>query len=236
MFIFISLSSYLFFFLMIRRPPRSTLFPYTTLFRSQPAPAVPTDCPEEAVLALADAVRRWHELQRPPDVRAEIAPGVELERRWVPLESVGAYVPRGLVSTLVMTVVPAQVAGVERVVVCTPPSGAGPVAAAARLLGVEEVVALGGPAAIAWLAYVRRVAKIVGPGGGYTNEAKLLVSRDVAIDLPAGQSEIVVLAEAGTDRHIVELELAAQAEHPEAVARELRLDGDAEAALAELER
>jgi len=201
----------------------------------EPARAEPTECPEQAVLALADAVRRWHELQRPADVRAELATGVELERRWVPLDSVGVYVPRALVSTLVMTVVPAQVAGVEEIVVCTPPSGSGAVAAAARLLGVDDVFALGGPVAIGWLAYVRRVAKIVGPGSAFTNEAKLRVAQDVAIDLPAGPSELVVLADPGADERIVELELAAQAEHPDAVVRTVALDGDTEAALAEVE-
>jgi histidinol dehydrogenase len=202
---------------------------------TEPARAVPTACPEEAVRALADAVRRWHELQRPADVRANIAPGVELERRWTPLESVGVYVPSGLVSTLVMTVAPAQVAGVEEIVVCTPPAGAGAVAAAARLLGVGDVVAVGGPVAIGWLAYVRRVAKIVGPGGAFTNEAKLLVARDVAIDLPAGPSELVVLAERGADERVVDLELAAQSEHAGAVVRAIELDGDADVALAEVE-
>lgn len=201
--------------------------------RAEPAGEVP----EAAVLALADAVRRWHALQRPADVRLEVAPGVELERRWTPLDSVGIYVPRGLVSTLVMCAVPAQVAGVDRVVVCTPPGGAGPVAAAARLLGLDEVWALGGPQAIAWLAYVRRVAKVVGPGSAHVNEAKLLVSRDVAIDLPAGPSEVVVLAGAGADRRAVELELAAQAEHGrDAVCRLVEANSDLEAALAEVER
>ena len=76
----------------------------------EPAPAEPTEVPADAVLALADAVRRWHALQRPADVRLEVAPGVELERRWVPLASVGIYVPCGLVSTLIMCAVPAQVA------------------------------------------------------------------------------------------------------------------------------
>ena len=116
-----------------------------------------------------------------------------LERRWFPLETVGVYVPRNLVSTLVMCVVPAQVAGVSRIVVCTPPEGAGLVAAAARLLGVDEVWALGGPQAIGYLAYVERVDKIVGPGNRYVNEAKLEVARDVAIDLPGGPSEVVVV-------------------------------------------
>jgi histidinol dehydrogenase len=196
--------------------------------------------PKDAVLALADAVRRWHALQRPADVGLEVAPGVELERRWVPLASVGVYVPRGLVSTLVMCVVPAQIAGVERIVVTTPPAGAGLVAAAARLLGVAEVWALGGPPAIAALAYgmetMERVDKIVGPGNAYVNEAKLLVARDVAIDLPAGPSEVVVLAAPDAEPQVAELELAAQAEHgPDAVCRLFELDGDAEAALAEIE-
>jgi histidinol dehydrogenase len=203
----------------------------------QPAHAVPTAVPENAVLALADAVRRWHERQRPADARLEVIAGVELERRWVPLDSVGIYVPRGLVSTLVMCAVPAQVAGVGEIVVCTPPAGAGPVAAAARLLGLGDVQALGGPQAIAWLAYVRRVAKIVGPGNAFVNEAKLLVARDVGIDLAAGPSEVVVLAGRRADRRAAELELAAQAEHgPDAVCRLVEADGDLEGALAEVER
>jgi histidinol dehydrogenase len=209
---------------------------------AEPARAEPAGpVPEAALLALADAVRRWHRLQRPPDVRLEVAPGVELERRWVPVRSVGVYVPRGLVSTLVMCVVPAQEAGVERIAVATPPSGAGPVAAAARLLGVDEVWALGGAQAIAALAYgtesIERVDKLVGPGNAWVNEAKLLVSRDVAIDLPAGPSEVVVLAGRGADPAISALELAAQAEHGAGtVCRLVEADGDLDAALAEVER
>ena len=169
------------------------------------------ELPEQAILALADRVRRWHEVQRPCDVSLEVEPGVTLERRWFPLETVGVYVPRNLVSTLVMCVVPAQVAGVSRIVVCTPPEGAGLVAAAALLLGVDEVWALGGPQAIGYLAYVERVDKIVGPGNRYVNEAKLEVARDVAIDLPGGPSEVVVVGDG--DPRLVELELAAQQEH-----------------------
>ena len=207
----------------------------------EPARAAPSgELPPEALLALADAVRRWHALQRPPDTRLEVAPGVELERRWVPLRSVGIYVPRGLVSTLVMCAVPAKVAGVERIVVTTPPQGAGVVAAAAELLGLEEVWAVGGPSAIAALAYgtesIPRVDKIVGPGNSYVNEAKLLVARDVAIDLPAGPSEVVVLASRDAERGIAELELSAQAEHgPDTVCRLVELDGDTDRALAEVE-
>jgi histidinol dehydrogenase len=181
----------------------------------EPARAQPTESsfPREALLALADRVRRWHEAQRPADITLEVEPGVTLERRWVPLETVGVYVPRNLVSTLVMCAVPAQVAGVERIVVCTPPQGADLIAAAAAELGVDEVWALGGPQAIGWLAYVRKVDKIVGPGNAYVNAAKLEVSRDVAIDLPGGPSEVVVVADDAADPRLVELELAAQGEH-----------------------
>ena len=174
---------------------------------AQPDPA---GLPADALLTLADRVRRWHEVQRPTDILLEVEPGVTLERRWVPLDIVGIYVPRGLISTLVMCAVPAQVAGVRRLVVCTPPAGAPLVAAAAELLGVDEVWALGGPQAIGFLAYVERVDKIVGPGNAYVNDAKLEVSRDVAIDLPGGPSEVVVV---GGDARIAELELAAQREH-----------------------
>jgi len=181
--------------------------------RAEPADGLPTD----AVLTLADRVRRWHTAQLPAGVRLEVEPGVVLERRWVPLRSVGIYVPRRLVSTLVMCAVPAQVAGVGRIVVVTPPDGAGLVAAAARALGVDEVWAVGGAHAVAALAYgtetIPRVDKIVGPGSAFVNEAKLLVSRDVAIDLPAGPSEVAVVLGRGGSREIAELELAAQGEH-----------------------
>ncbi len=208
---------------------------------AEPARARPeSDLPVAELLELAERVRSWHAAQRPSDVRFEPEAGIELERRWVPLRSVGVYVPRGLVSTLVMCAVPAQVAGVERIAVATPPSGAAVVAAAAEVLGVGEVWALGGPPAIAAFAYgtetIACVDKIVGPGNEFVNEAKLLVSRDVAIDLPAGPSEIVVVAGRSADPRIVELELAAQAEHGAGtVCRVVAVDGDLAAALDEVE-
>jgi histidinol dehydrogenase len=207
----------------------------------EPARAEPEGgLPADAVLALADRVRRWHEVQRPRDLRMEVEPGVELQRRWVPLGAVGIYVPRGLVSTLVMCGVPAQAAGVERIVVVTPPGGSGLVAAAAELLGIDEVWAVGGPHAIAALAYgterIPRVDKIAGPGNAFVNEAKLIVSHDVAIDLPAGPSEVVVVLGRGGDRRVAELELAAQAEHGHhAVCRIVEAD-DLELALVEVDR
>jgi histidinol dehydrogenase len=187
-----------------------------------------SELPRTAILELADRVRRWHAVQRPADVSLEVEPGVVLARRWVSLDQIGVYVPRNLVSTLVMCLVPAQVAGVRRIVVCTPPEGSGLIAAAAELLGIEEVWALGGAQAIGWLAYVERVDKIVGPGGPYVNDAKLEVSRDVAIDLPGGPSEVVVLGN-GVPR-LIELELAAQREHGhDAVCRTVDTLAEAEA-------
>jgi histidinol dehydrogenase len=192
------------------------------------AVAEPDGLPGEALLQLADRVRRWHEAQRPADITLEVEPGVTLERRWLALDTVGVYVPRGLISTLVMCAVPAQAAGVRRIVVCTPPSGAGLIAAAAEALGLDEVWAIGGPQAIGWLAYVERVDKIVGPGNDYVNEAKLEVSRDVPIDLPGGPSEVVVLGDG--DPELIELELAAQREHGhEAVCRTVDTLEEAEA-------
>jgi histidinol dehydrogenase len=122
----------------------------------------------------------------------------------------------------------------------TPPAGSELVAAAADVLGVDEVWAIGGPQAIAALAYgtdsIARVDKIVGPGNTHVNEAKLLVARDVAIDLPAGPSEVVVLVGADADRHVAELELAAQAEHgPDTVCRIVNVNGNVERALEEIE-
>jgi histidinol dehydrogenase len=198
------------------------------------------DIPTAAVLAAAESVRTWHAAQRPTDLMLEVSPGVTLERRWTALRSVGIYVPKGLVSSLIMTAVPAQVAGVERIVVCTPPSGSAAVAAAAALLGIDEVWALGGAQAIAAMAYgtesITPVDKIFGPGGGAVNTAKLLVSRDVAIDLPAGPSEVVVVADEGYDESIIQQELDAQMEHgPDSRAYVVRVGDDLEAALAEVE-
>jgi len=198
------------------------------------------DIPTAAILAAAQNVRTWHAAQRPADLMMEVSPGVTLERRWTPLRSVGLYVPKNLVSSLIMSGVPAQVAGVERIVVCTPPSGAAAVAAAAALLGIDEVWAIGGAQAIAAMAYgtdlIKPVDKIFGPGSGAVNAAKLLVSRDVAIDLPAGPSEIVVAADLGFDEDIIQQEIAAQMEHgPDSRGFIVRVGDDLDAALAEIE-
>ena len=172
-----------------------------------------------SVRALAAAVASFAEAQRPADVSVEAVPGVVSERRWLPLTSVGIYVPGGRASypsSLVMAAVPARVAGVGRIAVVTPrPAEA--TLAVARELGIDEVYAIGGAQAVAALAYgtetVERVDKIVGPGNRWVTAAKLLVSSACAIDLPAGPSEVVLIADATADAGQCAADLLAQAEH-----------------------
>ncbi|HVM70000.1 MAG TPA: histidinol dehydrogenase, partial [Gaiellaceae bacterium] len=173
----------------------------------------------DAVCAMAAAVRAFVEPQRPPDTSVEAVPGVRGERRWLPLSSVGIYVPGGRAaypSSLVMAAVPAQAAGVERIVVASPrPSDA--TLATAAALGLDEVYAVGGAQAVAALAHgtetVPRVDKIVGPGNRWVTAAKLLVSSSCAIDLPAGPSEVVLVADATASAERCAADLRAQAEH-----------------------
>jgi len=152
-------------------------------------------------------VRRFAEPQRPVTSTTTIAPGIEIERRWVPLARVGAYVPGGSApypSSLIMTVVPAQIAGVEQIVVASPADSDGstnPVLlGAAGLLQVDAFVVAGGAQAIGALAYglpdagLAPVDRIVGPGNAWVTAAKIEVCGEVGIDLPAGPSEGMVLA------------------------------------------
>ncbi len=150
--------------------------------------------------------------------------GLTVQTELRPIESVGCYVPGGQAaypSTLVMTSIPAKVAEVGRVVVCTPPSVDGKVnpliLVAGDICGVNEVYKIGGVQAIAALAYgtqtVKPVRKIVGPGSKYVTEAKLQVSRDVAIDMPAGPSEVLVLADVSADPKLIAADMISQAEH-----------------------
>jgi histidinol dehydrogenase len=194
-----------------------------------------------AVRALAAAVASFSEAQRPRDTSVEAVPGVVSERRWLPLASVGIYVPGGRAaypSSLVMAAVPAQVAGVERIAVVTPrPAEA--TLAVARELGIDEVYAVGGAQAVAALAYgtetIEPVDKIVGPGNRWVTAAKLLVSSAVAIDLPAGPSEVILIADATADAAQCAADLLAQAEHgPDSEAILLALDDTLAAEVAAL--
>jgi histidinol dehydrogenase len=186
-------------------------------------------CEPRALKALElahDRVLVYHQKQKPADVRFVDALGVELGWRWRAIDAVGLYVPGGAASypsSVVMNAVPARVAGCARIVMVAPtPDGrVNPlVLAAARICGVEEIYRLGGAQAIAALAYGTRtiapVAKIVGPGNAYVAAAKRRVFGQVGIDMIAGPSEIVVLADSSADPEFAAADLLAQAEHDEA--------------------
>ena len=177
-----------------------------------------------AALRLAQAnIRTFAEKQLPRAWSFRPTPGMEVGQIIRPLGSVGCYVPGGrypLPSTLLMTATPAQVAGVERIVVCSP-KPAPETLAAAHLAGVTELYRIGGAQAIAALAFgtetILPVDKIVGPGNLYVTAAKLAVQHEVGIDMPAGPTEIVVTSEKG-DPIGIAADLVAQAEHdPEAL-------------------
>jgi histidinol dehydrogenase len=163
-------------------------------------------------------VRRMAEKQLPREWSLQVEPGVNISQLVRPIDSIGCYIPGGrfaLFSTMVMTVVPAQLAGVKRILVVCPRAN-DELLAAADLLGVTELARVGGAQAIAALAYgTKRIApveKIFGPGNRYVTAAKQIVSSDCAIDLPAGPTEAVVLARRGNSRWIA-ADMLAQAEH-----------------------
>jgi len=179
----------------------------------------------QAAMRAAQAnIRGFAERQKPAEWSFEPVAGVATGQIVRPLESVGCYVPGGrypLPSTLLMTVTPAQVAGVERIVVCSP-KPARETMAAAWLAGVAEFYRVGGAQAIAAMAHgtatIARVNKIVGPGNLFVTAAKVLVSAECGIDMPAGPTEIVVTSEKGGAAGIA-ADLVAQAEHdPETLA------------------
>ncbi|MET0661091.1 MAG: histidinol dehydrogenase [Steroidobacteraceae bacterium] len=172
-------------------------------------------------------VRRFHEAQRSAPLQIETSPGVVCERHFIPLEAVGLYVPAGtapLPSAAIMLAVPASIAGCDRRALCTPPRRDGTadpaVLVAAKACGVTDVFKIGGAQAVAAMAYgtasVPKVDKIFGPGNAWVTAAKLLVSNDpngAALDLPAGPSEVLVIADDGANAEFVASDLLAQAEH-----------------------
>ena len=172
----------------------------------------------------ADNIRRFHEHEKRTSWFVPDGDGVILGKRYLPLDSVGLYIPGGtapLFSTVLMAAIPAKVAGVGRIVMCTPPGPKGAVhtaiLGAAALVGVDEVYRIGGVMAIAAMAYgtvtIRPVDKIVGPGNAYVQEAKKQVVGVVGIDMIAGPSEIVVIADESANPAFVAADMLSQAEH-----------------------
>ncbi len=199
------------------------------------AAAVPPQTLDALKLA-RDRILAFHERQRPQDQFWTDALGVELGWRWTAIRAVGLYVPGGTAaypSSVLMNAIPAKVAGCERVVIVVPtPDGIlNPlVLAAAELAGVDEIYRVGGAQAVAALAYgtetIAPVSKIVGPGNAYVAAAKRRVFGQVGIDMIAGPSEVVVMADSSADPDHVAADLLAQAEH-DAVAQSILVTDDA---------
>lgn len=179
----------------------------------------------DAIRQAAQNISRFHESQRGIYPKVETQPGVVCWQRAIPIDRVGLYIPGGtapLFSTVLMLALPARIAGCGTIVLCTPPNAEGRVNPAilfaARVAGVTEVYKCGGVQAIGALAYgtesVPKVYKIFGPGNQFVQMAKQLVSlRDVAIDMPAGPSEVAVVADASANLEYVASDFLSQAEH-----------------------
>ncbi len=200
-------------------------------------------CRSEAVAALKlarDRIEAFHRRQMPTDDRFTDALGVEMGTKWTAIESVGLYVPGGTAaypSSVLMNAVPAKVAGVPRLAMVVPaPDGKlNPlVLAAARLAGVDEIYRVGGAQAVAALAYgtesIVPVAKIVGPGNAYVAAAKRLVFGKVGIDMIAGPSEVLILADKTGNAEWIAADLLAQAEH-DVSAQSILITDDADLAV-----
>lgn len=189
--------------------------------------AAADDVPEELKNALrvaASNIERFHAAQLHPPVELETMPGVKCVQRSVPIQTVGLYIPGGsapLFSTVLMLAIPARIVGCRDIVLCSPPDRNGRISPvilyAASLCGVTRVFRAGGAQAIAAMAYgtqsVPRVDKIFGPGNQYVTVAKQQVSLDVAIDMPAGPSEVLVMADETAVPDFVAADLLSQAEH-----------------------
>jgi histidinol dehydrogenase len=222
-----------------RRFDRLELTPATLRIPPADIAAAAKSCPPETLSALALAAERieaYHRRQLPEDFSYGDAAGVRLGARWRPLQAVGLYVPGGTAaypSSVLMNAIPAKVAGVERLVMVVPtPGGAlNPlVLAAASLTGVDEIYRIGGAQAVGALAYgtatIAPVDKIVGPGNAYVAAAKRRVFGRVGIDMIAGPSEILVVADGRNDPAWIAADLLSQAEHDTAAQSILITDDD----------
>lgn len=168
-------------------------------------------------------ISKFHKAQKPQPIKVETQPGVVCEQITMPINKVGLYIPGGsapLPSTVLMLGIPAQIAGCQKVVLCSPPPIADEILYVAKLCKIDEVYNIGGAQAVAAMAYgtksVSKVDKIFGPGNAYVTEAKRQVSNDfrgAAIDMPAGPSEVLVIADETADPDFIAADLLSQAEH-----------------------
>ncbi|KJG40447.1 histidinol dehydrogenase [Photobacterium angustum] len=178
---------------------------------------------KEALQQAFDNISTFHKAQKQPTLRVETQPGIICEQMTRPVNSVGLYIPGGsapLPSTVLMLGVPAKIAGCQKVVLCSPPPIADEILYVAKLCGIDDVYNVGGSQAVAAMAYgsetVTKVDKIFGPGNAFVTEAKRQVSNDfrgAAIDMPAGPSEVLVIADSSADPDFIAADLLSQAEH-----------------------
>ncbi len=208
---------------------------------------------KEAIAAALQNIRAFHQAQLPKEVDVQTQPGVRCVQRAVPIQRVGLYIPGGrapLFSTVLMLAAPARIAGCKEVILCTPQGEGGHIAPeiiyAANACGVDRIFRVGGAQAIAAMAYgtesIPRVDKIFGPGNRFVTHAKQLVSTDTAIDMPAGPSEVLVMADGTARADYVAADMLSQAEHgpdsqallvcnSEAFAREVAFEVERQTAL-----
>jgi histidinol dehydrogenase len=211
---------------LTNRFDRTSLTPETLAFSAEEIAAAAATVPDHVRAALQtahDRIKSHHEKQKPQDHVYTDAIGVTLGSRWTPVDAVGIYVPGGLASypsSVLMNAVPARVAGVTRIamVVPTPNGEINPtVLAAAQIAGITEIYRVGGAQAVAALAYgtasIARVDKVTGPGNAYVATAKRQVFGQVGIDMIAGPSEVLVIADHSANPAWVAADLIAQAEH-----------------------
>lgn len=188
--------------------------------------SIPVDL-QKSIQTAASNIEKFHGAQKREPMQVETMPGVSCWRRSVPIDKVGIYIPGGsapLFSTVLMLGIPAKLAGCREVILCTPPDASGKINSAilfaAQLVGVTKIFKVGGAQAIAAMAYgtqtIPKVYKIFGPGNQYVTKAKQLVMEDgVAIDMPAGPSEVLVMADDSSNPSFVAADLLSQAEHGE---------------------
>lgn len=182
-----------------------------------------TDAMKQALNQAYSNIAKFHKAQKPQPIKVETQPGVLCEQVTRPIQKVGLYIPGGsapLPSTVLMLGVPSKIAGCRKVVLCSPPPIADEILYVARLCGIDEMYNVGGGQAIAAMAYgtesVSKVDKIFGPGNAYVTEAKRQVSNDfrgAAIDMPAGPSEVLVIADDTAEPDFIAADLLSQAEH-----------------------
>lgn len=180
---------------------------------------------KKAINEASENIKKFHNAQMPKDVEIETTPGILCRQRSVAIENIGIYIPGGtapLFSSVLMMAIPAQLAGCKKIIIATPPNADGTIDPtilyAAKVNGIEQIYRIGGAQAIAAMAYgtesVPRVDKIFGPGNSYVTLAKQLVSMEgTAIDLPAGPSEVLIIADESTSPSFAATDLLAQAEH-----------------------